>query len=115
MITLEEFKKKLKTAPKEISFSDTMEVIDSKYGFTPTAYTNGAVINEAGQNSGSCKLFSFAIKEGLTKEETLTCFGQYYFDEELLDLKGTSHQNIRNFMETGFEGLSFEGEALKLL
>ncbi|MDF4201315.1 HopJ type III effector protein [Maribacter sp. SA7] len=114
-MTLAEFKKKLTTAPKDVSFSDTMGVIDSKYSFTPTAYTNGSVSNEVGQNSGSCKLFSFAIKEGLTKEETLTCFGQYYFDEVLLDLKGTSHQNIRNFIETGFEGLSFEGEALKLL
>ncbi len=114
-MTLVEFKKKLTAAPKEISFSDTMQVIDSKYSFTPTAFTNGEVKNEAGQNSGSCKLFSFAIKEGLTKEETLVCFGSYYSDEVLLDLKGDSHQNIRNFIETGFEGLHFEGEALKLL
>ena len=114
-MTLEEFKNKLKTSPKEINFSDTMFVIDSKYSFTPTAYTNGAIRNEAGQNSGSCKLFSFAIKEGFSKEETLACFGQYYFDEVLLDLKGSSHQNIRNFMKTGFEGLNFDGESLKLL
>lgn len=114
-MTLEEFKKKLAASPKEISFSETMAAIDSKYASTPTAYTNGKVRNEVGQNSGSCKLFSFAIQEGLSKEETLACFGQYYFDEVLLDLKGTSHQNIRNFMETGFEGLSFDGEALKLL
>ncbi|WP_299798957.1 HopJ type III effector protein [uncultured Maribacter sp.] len=114
-MTLEEFKKKLAASPKEILFSETMVAIDSKYAFTPTAYTNGKVRNEVGQNSGSCKLFSFAIKEGLSKEETLACFGQYYFDEVLLDLKGSSHQNIRNFMETGFEGLSFDGEALKLL
>ncbi|VXB44064.1 HopJ type III effector protein [Maribacter litoralis] len=114
-MTLEEFKKKLAAAPKDILFSDTMVVIDSKYSFTPTAYTNGEVSNEVGQNSGSCKLFSFAIKEGFSKEETLACFGQYYFDEVLLDLKGSSHQNIRNFMKTGFEGLSFDGEPLNLL
>ena len=60
-------------------------------------------------------LFSFAIKEGFSKEETLACFGQYYFDQVLLDLKGSSHQNIRNFMKTGFEGLNFDGESLKLL
>ena len=114
-MTIQEFKIKLVASPKDISFSDTMAVIDSKYSFTPTAYTNGNVSNEAGQNSGSCKLFSFAIKEGLSKEETLACFGQYYFDEVLLDLKGSSHQNIRNFIKTGFEGLSFDGEALKLI
>ncbi|WP_339725054.1 HopJ type III effector protein [Maribacter stanieri] len=114
-MTIQEFKIKLAASPKDISFSDTMAVIDSKYSFTPTAYTNGNVSNEVGQNSGSCKLFSFAIKEGLNKEETLACFGQYYFDEVLLDLKGSSHQNIRNFIKTGFEGLSFDGEALKLI
>ena len=38
-MTLVEFKKKLTAAPKEISFSDTMQVIDSKYSFTPTAFT----------------------------------------------------------------------------
>ena len=75
-MTLEEFKKKLAASPKEIYFSETMVAIDSKYVFTPTAYTNGKVKNEVGQNSGSCKLFSFAIKEGLSKEETVTCFGQ---------------------------------------
>ncbi|SHJ53565.1 HopJ type III effector protein [Maribacter aquivivus] len=114
-MTIQEFKIKLAASPKDISFSDTMAVIDSKYSFTPTAYTNGNVSNEVGQNSGSCKLFSFAIKEGLNKEETLACFGQYYFDEVLLDLKGSSHQNIRNFIKTGFEGLSFDGEALQLI
>ena len=32
----------------------------------------------------------------------------------LEDEKGSSHQNIRNFMKTGFETLSFEGDALVL-
>lgn len=114
-MTIQEFKIKLAASPKDISFSETMVAIDSKYIFTPTAYTNGTVSNDAGQNSGSCKLFSFAVKEGLTKEETLACFGAYYFDEVLLDLKGSSHQNIRSFMNTGFDGLSFDGEALKLI
>lgn len=114
-MTLEEFKKKLATSPSNISFSETMIAIDSKYTFAPTAYTNGGVSNEVGQNSGSCKLFAFAIKEGFTKEETLACFGAYYFDEVLLDPQGNGHQNIRNFMKTGFEGLSFVGEVLKLV
>ena len=34
--------------------------------------------------------------------------------ERLEDEKGSSHQNIRNFMKTGFETLSFEGDALVL-
>ena len=114
-MTIEEFKKKLAISPTDISFSETMEVIESNFRFTPTAFTNGNLKNEAGQNSGSCKLFAFAKHEGLSKEETLACFGAYYFDEVLKDPNGEGHQNIRNFMRTGFEGLTFDSEALELI
>jgi len=114
-MTVNEFKKKLAKNATAITFSETMEVIDARYSFTPTSYTNGDIRNESGQNSGSCKLFSFAIKEGLTKDETLACFGGYYFDEVLPEPEGKGHQNIRNFMKSGFDGLRFDGEALKLL
>jgi hypothetical protein len=112
-MTLTEFKKIVATSPTNISFSDTMEVIESNYTFTPTAFSNGNLTNEAGQNSGSCKVFAFAKKVGLTKQETLACFGTYYFDEVLQEPKGDGHQNIRNFMKTGFEGLNFDGKPLK--
>ena len=49
----------------------------------------------------------------LQKEEALFCFGEHY-KNVLEDENGTSHQNIRNFMKSGFEGLSFDGEALVL-
>jgi len=111
-MNIEAFKEKLKATPKEIGFKDTMAVVEANYNFVPTAFTNGTLRNEAGQNSGSCKVFAFALKQGLTKDETLACFGTYYFDEVLNDIEGNGHQNIRNFMKTGFEGLSFEGEAL---
>ena len=76
-------------------------------------FTNGNIKNKAGENSGSCKLFAFAIDQQLTKEETLACFGEHY-KSVLKDKKGTSHQNIRNFMEFGFDGLTFESEALEI-
>ena len=110
-MTLESFKEKLKT-PTEVAFTDTMAVIEENYTFTPTAFINGPLKNEAGQNSGSCKLFAFAQKQAFTTEETLACFGKYYFDEVLKDPNGDGHQNIRNFMKTGFEGLTFDGTAL---
>lgn len=77
--------------------------------FITTAFKNGNLENAEGQNSGSCKLFAFAKAEGLSKDETLACFGQFYFDDVLKDLNGSGHQNIRNFINSGFEGLSFEG------
>ena len=110
---LKTFRKKLKNNPNTIEFSETMSVIDENYNFTPTAFKNGSLKNEEGQNSGSCKLFAFAKAQGFSKEETLACFGQFYFDDVLKAPNGTGHQNIRNFMNTGFSGLSFETEPLK--
>jgi HopJ type III effector protein len=110
---LETFLNKLKTSPKDIDFTDTISVIESNYIFTPTAFKNGNLHNNAGENSGSCKLLTFAQLQSLTKEETLACFGKYYFEEVLNDPNGIGHQNIRNFMKTGFEGLVFDGIPLK--
>ncbi|MDG1728559.1 MAG: HopJ type III effector protein [Algibacter sp.] len=110
---LKVFIDKLNETPKAIEFSETMAVIDETYNFTPGAFKNGTLENAEGQNSGSCKLFAFAKIQEFSKEETLACFGQFYFDEVLKDPNGTGHQNIRNFMNTGFEGLNFEGNPLK--
>jgi len=112
-MTLKTFLNKLKTTPKDIDFTDTISVIESNYIFTPTAFKNGDLHNNAGENSGSCKLLAFAKLQNLTKEETLACFGKYYFEEVLNDPNGNGHQNIRNFMKTGFEGLVFEGMPLR--
>lgn len=112
-MSIQQFKTKLKANPTEITFAETMNVIDNNYNFTPTTFTNGDIKNNAGENAGSCKLFAFAKKQKLTKEETLFCFGEHY-KNVLEDANGSSHQNIRNFMKTGFEVLSFEGDALVL-
>jgi hypothetical protein len=113
IMTIQQFKAKLKTTPSAITFAETMQVIDDNYNFTPTVFKNGNFKNKVGENSGSCKLFSFAILQKLTKAETLLCFGENY-RTVLNDEKGTSHYNIRNFMKTGFKGLSFENEALSI-
>ncbi|GAB7258024.1 HopJ type III effector protein [Polaribacter sp. OB-PA-B3] len=110
---IQEFKTKLKSNPNAILFAETMQVIEDNYNFTPTAFKNGTIENKAGENAGSCKLFAFAKLQKLTKEETLFCFGEHY-KNVLEDANGTSHQNIRNFMNTGFNGLTFESEALTL-
>lgn len=113
-MTLKDFKAKLKENSTSIKFVDTMQVIEDNYNFTKTSFTNGEIKNKAGENSGSCKLFAFAIHQKLTKEEALRCFGEHY-QNVLEDENGTSHQNIRNFMKTGFEGLVFEDEPLQII
>ena len=111
-MTVQAFRSKLQETPTEINFSDTIAVIEENFNFSPTAFKNGDTHNAAGTNSGSCKLFAFAKMQQLTKEETLACFGSYYFDEVLGDPEGESHQNIRNFMKYGWDGIAFEGIAL---
>ena len=109
---IDDFLSKLRSNPGSISFTDTIETIDFHYDFTPVRFTNGTAINDAGTNSGSCKLFSFAKLQNLSKEETLACFGNYYRVDVLQHPEATNHANIRNFMVTGWEGISFDSEAL---
>lgn len=110
-MTKSTFLQKLKTSPKNIKFSETIAVIENTYDFTPSSFKNGNMFNEETQNQGSCKVFSFALKENLSKEDTLACFGEHY-NSVLENPDGDDHQNIRNFIKTGFEGLSFENKTL---
>lgn len=109
---LEKFLNKLNTAPETIQFSETMAVIDSLYQFTPTAFRNGKLENAAGENNGSCKLLHFAQLQGLSPAQTLACFGEHYWHDVLPNPDGEGHQNIRNFMVSGWDGVVFEGQAL---
>ena len=109
---LQEFFAKLRN--KDVDFEDTIHVINTLYDYQPTRFANGittVVMNEAGQNEGSCRIFAFALLNNLNEQETLACFGRFY-QEVLNDPQGSSHGNIRNFMRDGWAGISFEGKAL---
>ena len=110
-MTVTTFVENLKQEPKTVQFEETIAIIDTHYDFTPSLFTNGNITNQAGENSGSCKVFSFAKQHQLNKEETLSCFGKYYQDV-LNTPESNDHQNIRNFIKTGWEGISFDNEAL---
>jgi len=103
----------LEKAPETINFKEVIAYIDENYDFTPTKFTNGNTTNEANQNNGSCKVFSFAQLKNLSKEQTLSLFGEFYREDVLNNPDGTDHQNIRNFIKFGWDGISFDGEALK--
>jgi len=99
-----------------IAFNDTIQAIDSIYHFTPAEFRNGlgndAVINPAGTNSGSCKIFGFARLHGLSAAETLALFGDYYWQDVLGHPDGDDHRNIRTFMKYGWEGIVFSESPL---
>lgn len=67
-------------------------------------FKNGDIVNKQGENEGSAKIFSYAALSELDKETTLKLFGEHYRSvKENPD--GTDHQNIRNFMKYGWEGM----------
>lgn len=108
----QEFLTKLDSHPGQISFEECIACIDRHYDFSETVFSNGELVNEAGQNSGSCKIFAFAKLLSLDPEQTLACFGHYYRDEVLANPSGSNHQNIRAFMRHGWKGINFQSPAL---
>ncbi|MBC7653532.1 MAG: HopJ type III effector protein [Oligoflexus sp.] len=92
-------------------FSEVISFIDENYNHTATAFKNGDANNESNQNQGSAKVFSFAKMNGLTKENTLSLFAEHY--QSVLETPNdTDHQNIRQFIVNGWDGIKFDGEAL---
>lgn len=111
-MNLETYITTLNTTPDCIDFTDTLAVIDEMYKFTPTAFKNGSLQNAADQNNGSCKLFAFAQIHKLSEQQTLACFGRYYRHDVLQNPAGDDHQNIRNFIQTGWSGIKFDAMPL---
>lgn len=116
-MTLEQFQQLIKESPQSVQFQDVMNLVDEYYQYQATQFSNGKgddkVINEAGQNEGSCKVFALANLLGLDEAATLHCFGDYYREDVLQHPEGTDHANIRNFIKYGWDGIQFSAEALQ--
>ncbi len=95
-----------------LDFEDAQAVISEYFDYTPCAFSNGEVANDAGQNEGSCKIFALGQLLQLDQAQTLACFGRFYRDV-LNTPDGSDHGNIRNFMVTGWDGIKFEGQPLQ--
>jgi len=115
-MTISEFMNLLNTLPEKIEFDQVMKVIEDNYIYTPSRFTNGngssQVTNEAGSNEGSCKIFSFAQLNNLSRKQTLACFGKFYWQDVLEHPGNNDHANIRNFIEYGWNGIQFDSNAL---
>lgn len=94
-----------------IPFGQVIEFIEGQYQHQPTAFKNGDIFNEATQNQGSAKVFAFARLNELSEAETLYLFAEHY-QSVLANANGADHQNIRQFMANGWNGIVFEGEVL---
>lgn len=111
-MTINELLSLLKTSPDSLEFDQVMDTIKESYKYSPAQFTNGELVNEAGANEGSCKIFYFAQLNDLSEAETLALFGKYYREDVLGKPEGEDHGNIRNFMLTGWAGVKFTSHAL---
>jgi hypothetical protein len=100
-----------KLKSNSLPFKEVIAFIDTYYNHQPTGFKNGALHNDANQNQGSAKIFTFAQLNKLNKADTLYLFAEHY-QAVLKTPDGADHQNIRQFMIHGWEGIIFEGEAL---
>ncbi|MCG7587780.1 HopJ type III effector protein [Photobacterium sp. OFAV2-7] len=107
---------KIKQSPEQIGFDTVIDIIQQHYHYTPTTFSNGlgneTLVNTAGSNEGSCRIFAFAHLHQLSEAETLACFGDFYREDVLQNPDGDDHKNIRNFMKYGWQGIQFSGKAL---
>lgn len=114
-MTLNEFIQQVKTG-HDIDFQQTIAIIAEYYHYQPTQFSNGLqtpLLNEAGRNEGSCKIFAFAQLHQLDEQQTLSLFGNYYRLDVLGNPEGSDHQNIRHFIRDGWAGIAFAGTALR--
>ncbi len=106
------FFQRLEQQPETIQFNDTIALIDHLYDYTPVGFHNGPMYNPAGQNQGSCKVFYFAFLNQLSQQHTLMCFGDFYRFDVLQHADHSDHQNIRQFIRSGWPGIQFDLPAL---
>jgi hypothetical protein len=95
----------------EANFAEVINYIEENYNYTPSAFVNGAQENAVDQNQGSAKVFAFAQLNNYSKDDTLILFAEHY-KAVLSTPEGSDHNNIRQFMKNGWEGIQFENEVL---
>jgi hypothetical protein len=95
----------------KIQFAEVIAFIEAEYNHTPAAFKNGDTFNEFTQNQGSAKVFAYAQLNNLSEEDTLLLFAEHY-QSVLINPEGEDHQNIRQFIKNGWNGIKFEGVVL---
>lgn len=115
-MTLDKLLDVLRTHPESLEFEDVMTVITDNFIYTPSRFTNGLgnerIVNAAGENEGSCKIFALGQLLGLSEGQALSCFGKFYREDVLTSPHATNHANIRTFMRHGWAGIHFDHPAL---
>lgn len=107
---VKDFISKLKSTPKEVTFDESMALIEAQCEYLPNSFVVDDLTSKKGENEGSNKIFSFARLTGLASEPievTLAMFGDYYFKDVLGNTSGDDHPNIRGALKLGWNGVRF--------
>lgn len=91
---------------KQIVFQDVLSYIEEYYTYTPSAFSNGDLRNSAEENQGSARVFYLGHLHCLNEEQTLRLFAEHW-DNVLDTPEASNHQNIRQFMKTGWAEIKF--------
>lgn len=95
----------------QAQFNDVIAWIAQHYMVSPTAFKNGHQTNSSAQNQGSAQVLYCAYIHDLDRDHTLALFAEHY-RAVLNTPDGQDHQNIRQFMQYGWDGVHFEGKVL---
>lgn len=109
LMTREELITKSKTS--ELQFQEVLDHIAEQYHYSPTSFQNGNLKNLASENQGSAKVLYFAKLNDLPQQDTLGLFAEHY-QNVLENPIGEGHQNIRQFMANGWNGVTFDADVL---
>jgi hypothetical protein len=109
---LEAFFRQLCAEPESITFEQSIALIDTLYDVNACAFQNGHLHNAAGENPGARKILAFAALHQLSPPQTLQLFGDYYRKDVMLHPEGQDHQNIRQFIQHGWDGVVFSDVVL---
>ncbi|KAL3783449.1 hypothetical protein ACHAW5_004381 [Stephanodiscus triporus] len=100
------FNANLEMSGDSLMFDEFIALCDEQYEYGLIEFKNGDITNGPGENDGSAKVLSYAALANFDKDTTLKLWGQYYRDV-LATPDKSDHQNIRNFLKYGWEGVDF--------
>ena len=73
-----------------VNFEETIALIDEHYFYVEVPFSNGDLTNAANENVGSAKVLAFGLITQMTKEQTLSMFGDFYRN---LSADGSDHEH----------------------
>lgn len=100
------FNANLEMSGDDLMFDEFLTLCDEQYESGLVEFKNGDMVNMPGENDGSAKVLSYGALAEFDQSTTLKLWGQYYRDV-LATPDRTDHQNIRNFMKSGWDGVDF--------